>query len=169
MVRMVTEAVTEGSNQYPPLMGLPELRQAVARHSEKFNQLPVDWQAEVLITVGATEGIASAFLGILNQGDEVRCKAYSHVPIQLPSFSEHIGLRSGFLCFNHTMPHSLCLMTYLLCRAVPCWAVLRKSVPAGPDFEELDEEQRSRHLRPPYSLSHHLANRLGSEGISADQ
>ena len=52
MVRMVTTAVTEHSNQYPPLMGLPELRQAVARHSEKFNELPVNWQTEVPLTSG---------------------------------------------------------------------------------------------------------------------
>ncbi len=61
----------ELSNQYPPLMGVPELRQAVARHSLKYSGLEVDWQTETLITVGATEALAAAFLGLLNEGDEV--------------------------------------------------------------------------------------------------
>ncbi len=53
------------------LLAVPELRQAVARHSEKFNQLPVNWQTETLITVGATEAIAAVLMGVLNAGDEV--------------------------------------------------------------------------------------------------
>lgn len=68
---MVGTAVMGHPNQYPPMMGLPQLRQAVARHSEKFNTLSVDWATETLITVGATEGIAAVFLGLLNPGDEV--------------------------------------------------------------------------------------------------
>ena len=39
----------------------------------KFNQLPVDWQTETLITVGATEAIAAVLMGVLNAGDEVSC------------------------------------------------------------------------------------------------
>ena len=71
MKHIITASITDHSNQYPPLMGLPELRQAVARHSEKFNQLPVSWESETLITIGATEAMASVFLGLLNTGDEV--------------------------------------------------------------------------------------------------
>jgi hypothetical protein len=44
----------------------------VARHSEANQGIPVDWASETLVTVGATEGIAAAFLGLLNPGDEVR-------------------------------------------------------------------------------------------------
>lgn len=61
----------EHSNQYPPLMGLPQLRQAVAAHSGRHAGIPVDWQTETLVTLGATEALASAFLGLLNAGDEV--------------------------------------------------------------------------------------------------
>ena len=53
----------------------------MARHSEKFNQLPVDWQTETLVTVGATEAIAATFMGILNPGDEVRSKRPAIHPI----------------------------------------------------------------------------------------
>ena len=61
----------EQSNQYPPMMGVPELRQAVAAHSGRHAGIPVDWQTESLITLGATEALAAAFLGLLNAGDEV--------------------------------------------------------------------------------------------------
>ncbi len=54
-------------------MGVPELRQAVARHSQQYSGLEVDWQTETLVTVGATEALAAAFLGLLNEGDEVCC------------------------------------------------------------------------------------------------
>lgn len=45
--------------------------QAVARHSEAFCGLPVNWKTEVLITAGATEALAAAFLGLVSPGDEV--------------------------------------------------------------------------------------------------
>ena len=37
------QALMDHHNQYPPLMGLPELRQAIARHSEREQGIPVDW------------------------------------------------------------------------------------------------------------------------------
>jgi aspartate/methionine/tyrosine aminotransferase len=71
MKDIVTRSLAEESNQYPPMMGLPQLRQAVAQHSERHGGMAVDWTSEVLITVGATEALAAAFLGLLNAGDEV--------------------------------------------------------------------------------------------------
>nr|QKY14876.1 pyridoxal phosphate-dependent aspartate aminotransferase (PLPAT) [Polytomella parva] len=71
MKKIAGDALVDFHNQYPPLMGIPELRQAVARHSEKFQGIPVDWATETLVTVGATEAIASVFLGLLSAGDEV--------------------------------------------------------------------------------------------------
>jgi aspartate/methionine/tyrosine aminotransferase len=71
MKEIASKALYEQSNQYPSLLGVPQLRQAVARHSEANQGLPCDWQTETLITVGATEGIASAFMGLINPGDEV--------------------------------------------------------------------------------------------------
>jgi aspartate/methionine/tyrosine aminotransferase len=53
------------------MMGVPELRQAVAAHSARHAGLPCDWQAEVVVTSGATEALAAAFLALLNAGDEV--------------------------------------------------------------------------------------------------
>jgi N-succinyldiaminopimelate aminotransferase len=65
------EAVLNGYNQYPPMAGLPELRQAVAAHYGRTQGLVFDWAGEVTITSGATEALAAAFLGLLEAGDEV--------------------------------------------------------------------------------------------------
>ena len=64
-------AVIEGPSQYPPVMGLPELRQAVAAHNKRFYGLDVDWQTEVMITSGATEALADCLLALIEPGDEV--------------------------------------------------------------------------------------------------
>ncbi len=64
-------ALTEQPNQYPPMMGLPELRQAVADHNARFYGLQVDWQNEVMVTSGATEAIADCLFGLIEPGDEV--------------------------------------------------------------------------------------------------
>ena len=63
-------ALEEHSNQYPPLMGLPELRRAVAEHDRRFYRLELDWEREVMVTSGATEALAASLLGLLEPGDE---------------------------------------------------------------------------------------------------
>ncbi len=68
--RLAAEALVEGPNQYPPMMGLPELRQAVAHHNKRFYGLDVDWQREVMVTSGATEALADCFFGLIEPGDE---------------------------------------------------------------------------------------------------
>jgi aspartate/methionine/tyrosine aminotransferase len=65
------EAVLNGYNQYPPMSGLPELRQALAGHYARTQGLELDWVREVTITSGATEALACAFLGLIEPGDEV--------------------------------------------------------------------------------------------------
>jgi N-succinyldiaminopimelate aminotransferase len=69
--RAAAEYVVEGNNQYPPMMGTPALRQAVAAHDRRCYGLDVDWQTEVLVTSGATEALMDCFLGLLEAGDEV--------------------------------------------------------------------------------------------------
>ncbi|MFL5034040.1 MAG: pyridoxal phosphate-dependent aminotransferase [Microvirga sp.] len=64
-------AVVEGWNQYPPMMGLPELRQAVAAHYARWQGVALDPEAEVMVTSGATEAIAGALLALIEPGDEV--------------------------------------------------------------------------------------------------
>ncbi|MGI5126355.1 pyridoxal phosphate-dependent aminotransferase [Pseudonocardia sp. CA-107938] len=62
--------ITGGINQYPPGIGVPELREAVAAHQQRFYGQEVD-PAHVLVTTGATEAIASAVLALCEPGDEV--------------------------------------------------------------------------------------------------
>jgi aspartate/methionine/tyrosine aminotransferase len=65
------DAVLNGYNQYPPMAGIPELRQAVAAHYAATQGLDLDWAREVTVTSGATEALAAAFLGLVQPGDEV--------------------------------------------------------------------------------------------------
>jgi len=65
------EAILSGWNQYPPMMGLPELREAVAQHYRRFLGLDFDPADEIMITSGATEALAGALLALIEPGDEV--------------------------------------------------------------------------------------------------
>ncbi len=65
------EAIRAGANQYPPGRGVPALREAIAAHQQHWYGLSVDPDTEVLVTVGATEAIAAAVLGLVEPGDEV--------------------------------------------------------------------------------------------------
>jgi N-succinyldiaminopimelate aminotransferase len=64
-------AIRAGHNQYPPGAGLPALRQAVADHQRRCYGLEHDPDTEVVVTMGATEAIAAAVLGLCAPGDEV--------------------------------------------------------------------------------------------------
>lgn len=64
-------AIRSGANQYPPGIGVPELRGAVAEHQRRWYGLELDADTEVLITAGATEAIAATLLALLEPGDEV--------------------------------------------------------------------------------------------------
>jgi N-succinyldiaminopimelate aminotransferase len=65
------EAIRAGVNQYPPGQGMPVLREAIAEHQHRFYGLVHDADTEVLVTAGATEALAGALLGMLDDGDEV--------------------------------------------------------------------------------------------------
>ena len=69
--RKAADALMEGWNQYPPMMGWPELRQAVARHYAHHQGVSLEWESEVMITSGATEAIAGALMALIKPGDEV--------------------------------------------------------------------------------------------------
>ncbi|HVY89800.1 MAG TPA: aminotransferase [Hyphomonadaceae bacterium] len=64
-------AVIDGPNQYPPMRGIPQLREAVAGHYRRTQGVDLDWKTEVTITSGATEALAAALLAVLEPGDEV--------------------------------------------------------------------------------------------------
>ena len=65
------QAIAEGINQYPPGIGMPVLREAIAAHQRRFYGLDVDATSEVLVTAGATEALAATILALVDTGDEV--------------------------------------------------------------------------------------------------
>lgn len=71
LVRAVDEAMHRGLNQYPPMTGVPALREAVASKIEALYGHRYDAGAEVTITAGATQAILTAILAIVHPGDEV--------------------------------------------------------------------------------------------------
>ncbi len=64
-------AIRNGHNQYAPLPGVPALREAIAEHQRRFYGIELDPATEVQVTMGATEAITAAVLGLCEPGDEV--------------------------------------------------------------------------------------------------
>ncbi|GAA2054131.1 pyridoxal phosphate-dependent aminotransferase [Williamsia deligens] len=64
-------AIRSGANQYPPGPGVPALRAAIAAQQSRHVGLEYDPDTEVLVTVGATEAIAAAVVGLVEPGAEV--------------------------------------------------------------------------------------------------
>lgn len=72
VLRTAAAAISDGTaNQYPPGPGAPELRTAVAEQRAARYGLTYDPDTQVLVTVGATEGIAASVLALTEPGDEV--------------------------------------------------------------------------------------------------
>ncbi|WP_375482122.1 pyridoxal phosphate-dependent aminotransferase [uncultured Mycobacterium sp.] len=70
MLKAAQDAIAQGVNQYPPGIGIAELRQAIAAQRNRHFGVEYDPDTEVLVTVGATEAIAAAVLGLVEPGDE---------------------------------------------------------------------------------------------------
>jgi aspartate/methionine/tyrosine aminotransferase len=71
VVQAASDALLDNRNQYPPLTGLPELRQAVAAANKRFWGLDIDPNTGVVVTSGATEALTASMMALLNQGDEI--------------------------------------------------------------------------------------------------
>lgn len=71
IVEAAAAALLDGRNQYAPLTGLPELREAVAAANARDYGLDVDPEREVVVTSGATEAITACLAALLDPGDEV--------------------------------------------------------------------------------------------------
>jgi aspartate/methionine/tyrosine aminotransferase len=70
VVDRAAELVRSASNQYPPMRGLPELREAVAEHYRRHQDVSYSVD-EITVTSGATEALAAAILALVSPGDEV--------------------------------------------------------------------------------------------------
>ncbi|MCW2842999.1 MAG: succinyldiaminopimelate aminotransferase apoenzyme, partial [Nocardioides sp.] len=71
VIARAAAALQGGQNQYAPGIGIPALRQAIARHQQRHYGLELDPDSQVVVTTGATEGIAAGLLGLVDPGDEV--------------------------------------------------------------------------------------------------
>ena len=71
VLQAAADALMDGRNQYPPLTGLPELREAVSQANARFYGLTVDPASEVVVTSGATEAITACLMAVLDPGDEI--------------------------------------------------------------------------------------------------
>lgn len=71
MLAAARDAIADGVNQYPPGMGIPALREAITAQRRRHYGIDYDPDTEVLVTVGATEAIAAAVLGLVEPGAEV--------------------------------------------------------------------------------------------------
>ncbi|SOY42839.1 pyridoxal phosphate-dependent aminotransferase [Cupriavidus taiwanensis] len=71
IVDAVAGAMRAGHNQYPPMAGVPRLRQAIAAKIASLYDHQYSWDTEITVTAGATQGILTAILCAVHPGDEV--------------------------------------------------------------------------------------------------
>ncbi|KRB98841.1 aminotransferase [Hydrogenophaga sp. Root209] len=71
LVDAATRAMQAGHNQYPPMPGVPSLRQAMATKMQALYGLSCDPATEITVTAGATQAILTALLAVVHPGDEV--------------------------------------------------------------------------------------------------
>ena len=75
LVGAVSDAMAQGLNQYPPMTGVPVLREAIAAKLSAWHGPQggrnYDANSEITITAGATQAIFTAILAVVRGGDEV--------------------------------------------------------------------------------------------------
>jgi len=71
LVDAVIEAMKRGLNQYPPMPGVPALREAIAKKVASLYGHAYDAANEITVTAGATQAILTAILAVVHPGDEV--------------------------------------------------------------------------------------------------
>ena len=71
LVQNVTDAMTGGLNQYPPMTGIAPLREAISAKVEALYGRRYDPVSEITVTAGATQAIITIILAIVRPGDEV--------------------------------------------------------------------------------------------------
>ena len=71
LIDQVTAAMRAGHNQYPPMAGVPALREAVSEKMEHLYGRHYRAADEITITAGATQAIFTALLALVHPGDEV--------------------------------------------------------------------------------------------------
>lgn len=103
LIDLVTEAMHKGMNQYPPMLGLPSLRNSIAEKINRIYNINVDPDLEITVTAGATQALYSTITALTHPGDEIIVfdPAYDsydpvirlnegvpvHIPLSAPDFS----------------------------------------------------------------------------------
>lgn len=71
LIESVNEAMLADHNQYPPMIGIPKLRQEISQKIQNLYGHHYDADSEITITAGGTQGILTAVLACVSPGDEV--------------------------------------------------------------------------------------------------
>lgn len=71
LIDLIHHYMKAGHNQYAPMPGVPDLRQAIAKKIERTRNVGIDPDQQITITSGATEALYAAITTIVNPGDEV--------------------------------------------------------------------------------------------------
>jgi methionine aminotransferase len=69
--KLVFKYMQSGYNQYAPMQGVPELREAIAMKMERLYNIKYQPETEITVTAGATQAIFTAIAALINEGDEV--------------------------------------------------------------------------------------------------
>ena len=65
------KALVDGPNQYPPMRGMPQLRQAICNHARRFYDLSFHADENVVVTSGGTEALTASIMAMAGEGGEV--------------------------------------------------------------------------------------------------
>ena len=129
LLDLVEKYLREGYNQYPPMTGVPYLREQIALKIKRLYNVQLDAEHEITITSGATEAIFVAIQTVVHPGDEVIVfdPAYDsydpcitlaggrtiHIPLSYPSFQidferlrDSINEKTRLIIIN--TPHNPC-------------------------------------------------------------
>ncbi|MBZ9728200.1 methionine aminotransferase [Salegentibacter sp. JZCK2] len=68
---LVCEAMKDGYNQYPPMNGIPELREQIVAKIENLYGKKYNEASEIIFTAGATQALYCAISAFVHPGDEV--------------------------------------------------------------------------------------------------
>ena len=96
LIDAVTDAMRRGLNQYPPMPGVPVLRDAISSKLLKLHGHHYDSNSEITVTAGATQAIITVILAVVHPGDEVIVlePCYACAPIFSNTPSGHHSSRS---------------------------------------------------------------------------
>ena len=71
LIELVNKYMKQGFNQYAPMIGIPELREQISKMHLDASGFEYNYDTEVTITAGATQGLYTAITSLVSEGDEV--------------------------------------------------------------------------------------------------